>query len=58
VPASPQGFSFLGAVFDQPIVARVRIVYGNRRLCPAESRRYDVAVMDNLIYGEPQLATP
>lgn len=56
VPASPQGFSFLGVVFDQPIIARVRIVYGNRKLGPAESARYDVAVMDNFIYGEPQLA--
>jgi hypothetical protein len=54
VPARPQGFSFLGVVFDEPAIARVRIRYGNRALGPTETRRYDVAVMDNFIYGEPQ----
>jgi hypothetical protein len=53
VPRSAQGFSFLGVVFDEPVVARVRIRYGNRALGPSDSRRYDVAVMDNFIYGEP-----
>jgi hypothetical protein len=41
VPRSAQGFSFLGVVFDEPVVARVRIRYGNRALGPADSRRYD-----------------
>src|SRR5262245_794606 len=54
VPAKAQGFSFLGVVFDEPVIARVRIRYGNRALGPTETRRYDVAVMDNFIYGEPQ----
>jgi hypothetical protein len=56
VPRSPQGLSFLGVVFDDPVIARVRIKYGNRALGPNETRRYDVAVMDDFIYGEPQPA--
>jgi hypothetical protein len=35
-------------------VARVQIVYGNSKLGPDDSRRYDVAVMDDFIFGEPQ----
>jgi hypothetical protein len=54
VPRRPSGLSFLGVVFRRPIVARVRIEYGNRPLGPNETRRYDVAVMDDFIYGEPQ----
>jgi hypothetical protein len=41
-------------VFPSPVVARVRIAYGNVKLGPNESRRYDVAVMDDFIYGEPR----
>ncbi len=53
VPASPQGFSFLGVAYPTPVVARVRIRYGSAALGPNDSRRYDVAVMDDFIYGEP-----
>jgi hypothetical protein len=53
VPPAPSGLSFLGVVFRRPVVARVRIRYGNHALGPTESRRYDVAVMDDFIYGEP-----
>lgn len=53
VPASPQGFSFLGVAYPTAIVARVRIRYGSAALGPNDSRRYDVAVMDDFIYGEP-----
>jgi hypothetical protein len=42
--------------FDDPVVARVRIEYGNGELGPDESANYDVAVMDDFIYGEPQEA--
>jgi hypothetical protein len=55
-PVSEQGLSFLGVVFDEPVVARVRIEYGNGELGPDESEDYDVAVMDDFIYGEPQPA--
>jgi hypothetical protein len=56
-PVSKGGLSFLGVVFPEPLVARVRIEYGNGKLGPDESADYDVAVMDDFIYGEPQAAT-
>lgn len=55
-PVSDAGLSFLGVAFDQPVVARVRIEYGSGELGPDESADYDVAVMDDFIYGEPQAA--
>jgi hypothetical protein len=56
VPAQDEGFTFLGVIFDQPIVARVRIEYGTTALGPNDDprRRRDVSVMDDFIYGEPQ----
>lgn len=54
VPKSKDGVSFLGVAFDEPIVGRVKIVYGSSKLGPDDSRRYDVAVMDDFIFGEPQ----
>lgn len=54
VPVSNEGLSFLGVVFDQPVVARVRIRYGKVPLGQDDSAKKDVAVMDNFIYGEPQ----
>lgn len=56
VPKSKNGLSFLGVAFDEPIVGRVKIVYGTSKLGPDDSRRYDVAVMDDFIFGEPQTA--
>jgi hypothetical protein len=53
-PVSKGGFSFLGVVFARPRVARVRIQYGTGKLGPNESKKYDVAVMDDFLYGEPQ----
>ena len=53
-PVSPAGLSFLGVAFPRPVVARVRIKYGNGKLGPRETKDYDVAVMDDFIYGEPQ----
>jgi hypothetical protein len=53
-PVSENGLSFLGVAFDDPVVARVRIEYGNGELGPDETGDYDVAVMDDFIYGEPQ----
>jgi len=54
VPPAPQGLSFLGVVFDKPIVARVKIEYGSGALGPADDGDYDAAVMDDFVYGEPQ----
>jgi hypothetical protein len=53
-PVSKDGLSFLGVAFEKPVVAKVRIAYGNGKLGPDESADYDVAVMDDFIYGEPQ----
>jgi hypothetical protein len=55
-PVSNGGLSFLGVAFEEPTVARVRIEYGSGKLGPDESADYDVAVMDDFIYGEPQAA--
>jgi hypothetical protein len=54
VPPAPQGLSFLGVVFDNPIVARVKIEYGSGPLGPVDDGNYDAAVMDDFVYGEPQ----
>jgi hypothetical protein len=54
VPVSEEGHSFLGIAFPDPDVARVRIVYGTTELGPDDGPQYDVAVMDDFIYGEPQ----
>jgi hypothetical protein len=54
VPSAPGGLSFLGVMFNQPMVARVQIVYGTVALGPDDSDQNNVAVMDDFIYGEPQ----
>jgi hypothetical protein len=53
-PIADQGLSFLGVVFDKPVVHRVRIRYGTTALGPNDGPNADVAVMDNFVYGEPQ----
>lgn len=53
-PISNNGLSFLGVVYDEPIIHRVRIEYGTVSLGPDDSAANDVAVMDDFIYGEPQ----
>ena len=55
-PIANNGLSFLGIVFERPIIHRVRISYGTAALGPNDSATTDVAVMDNFIYGEPQAA--
>jgi len=50
-------FSFLGALFDSPLVSRVRITSGNAILS-ASSNDPDVVVMDDFIYGEPVASVP
>lgn len=54
-PIADRGLSFLGVVFDEPIVASVEVKYGTGALGPNDGEAgIDVAVMDNFIYGEPQ----
>ena len=54
VPKSKDGLSFLGVAFPKAVVARVKIVYGSSQLGPDDGPGYDVAVMDDFIFGEPQ----
>jgi hypothetical protein len=56
VPASPgdAGLSFLGVTFDDPRIAGVRIKGGNVAPGAHDGRKYDVVVMDDFLYGEPQ----
>jgi hypothetical protein len=51
--AGSETFSFLGAVFDSSVIARVRITSGNTALGPNDGGAVDVVVMDDFIYGEP-----
>jgi hypothetical protein len=58
VPVASGALSFLGVVFPEPIVARVRIAYGTIALGPDEADGVDVAVMDDFFYGEPRAIEP
>jgi hypothetical protein len=58
-----KGLSFAGAVFDAPVVARVRITSGNTPIDPdaednvkGRGRKHDIVAMDDFIYGEPRAA--
>jgi len=55
VPASPGdgSLSFLGIMFDDARIARVRITSGNVAPGPDDDRKHDIVVMDDFIYGEP-----
>ena len=57
VSASPgdAGFAFLGIAFDDPRIARVRISTGDSVPGADDERPHDVVVMDDFIFGEPQL---
>jgi hypothetical protein len=62
VRSDPAGFSFVGVVFESPIVAEVRITSGQRALGAgvqdlSDGGNLDLAVMDDYLYAEPQ-ATP
>jgi hypothetical protein len=56
VPALPGdgSLSFLGIVFDDARIARVRITSGNVAPGPDDRGRRDVVMMDDFLYGEPQ----
>jgi hypothetical protein len=57
VPASPGNgsLSFFGIVFNDARIALVRITAGNVAPGPNDNRKHDIVVMDDFIYGEPQL---
>jgi len=56
VPASPgdASLSFFGIVFDEPLIARVRITTGDTAPGPDDDEKQDIVMMDDFIYGEPQ----
>lgn len=54
VPTFNNGLSFMGVSFPDAIVGWVQIVYGTGALGPDDGPGNEVAVMDDLIYGEPQ----
>jgi hypothetical protein len=57
VSASPGdgSFSFLGIVFDDARIASVRIKTGDVAPGPNDDEHHDIVMMDDFIYGEPQL---
>lgn len=55
-PALNNGHVFLGVLFPEAVIHRVRVEYGNSPLGPSETGNIDVSVMDNFIFGEPQAA--
>jgi hypothetical protein len=53
VTAANESFSFLGVVFGDAVVSRVRITAGNQILAPGNLQT-DLVAMDDFIYGEPR----
>jgi len=54
-----RGLSFVGALFDAPVVARVRVISGDTPVGPDDNEKgagpkRDVVAMDDFIYGEPR----
>jgi len=55
-PLSDNGISFLGIAFPKAVVFRVEVRYGMGALGPNDGTDgVDIAVMDNFIFGEPQV---
>ena len=59
VPASPGSgnLSFFGIVFSDARIAAVRIQAGNVAPGPTDNNNHDIVMMDDFIYGEPQLSS-
>jgi hypothetical protein len=57
VPASPGdgSLSFFGIKFDDARIASVRITAGNVAPGPNDDLQHDIVMMDDFIYGEPEL---
>jgi hypothetical protein len=60
VPASPGdgSLSFLGIVFADARIARVRITSGDAAPGPNDDGTHDIVMMDDFLYGEPQAIQP
>ena len=60
VPASPGdgSLSFLGIVFSDARIARVRITTGDAAPGPNDDGTHDIVMMDDFLYGEPQPIQP
>ena len=58
VPASPgdASQSFLGVIFTDARIAKVRITAGNVAPGVDDDAKHDVVMMDDFIYGEPQVS--
>jgi hypothetical protein len=58
IPSSPGTgtFSFFGVMFDDARITRVRIVTGDATPDEGLDPKPDLIVMDDFIYGEPQIA--
>jgi hypothetical protein len=54
--AGNETFSFAGAIFSDPVVARVRITSGNQVLAQGQNTE-DLVTIDDLVFGEPQRAS-
>ena len=53
-----RGASFVGIVFTEPVIGRVRIISGNGHLAPdkndiSQGGHRDLVVLDDFLYGEP-----
>ena len=57
IPSSPgtATFSFFGIVFTEPRIAFVRIITGRNDPGKGSDPKVDLIVMDDFIYGEPQM---
>jgi hypothetical protein len=57
VAASPGdgSLSFFGIKFDDARIASVRITAGNVAPGPNDDKQHDIVMMDDFIYGEPQI---
>ncbi len=58
VEAEPEGLSFLGVLFDDPIVASIEITLGNTTIGPDDGPNNDIVVLDDFLYSEPRAAVP
>jgi hypothetical protein len=57
VPAAPGdgSLSFFGIKFDDARIASIRIKTGDVAPGPNDNRQHDIVMMDDFIYGEPQI---
>jgi hypothetical protein len=60
VPASPgdKSVSFLGIVFTDSRIAKVRITSGDTAPGPNDDGTHDIVMMDDFLYGEPKPIQP